>query len=82
MFPGAGASVYYNGAGEPLGWDHPGDEPYDPDDYLPGYEDDDVDDGPDHTKDCDTYRDDSLPCTCGADFCGCNDPDGCGRIHY
>lgn len=42
MFPGAGASVYYNEAGEPLGWDYPSyDEPeYDPDDYLAGYDDD------------------------------------------
>lgn len=23
MFPGAGAVVYYNEAGEPLGWDYP-----------------------------------------------------------
>ena len=37
-FPGAGAQVYYNDAGEPLGWDYPSyDEPYDPDAYLPGY---------------------------------------------
>jgi len=27
MFPGAGAQVYYNDAGEPLGWDYPSDEP-------------------------------------------------------
>ena len=26
MFPGAGASVYYNEAGEPLGWDYPVDD--------------------------------------------------------
>lgn len=25
MFPGAGAQVYYNEAGEPLGWDYPPD---------------------------------------------------------
>jgi len=23
MFPGAGAQVYYNEAGEPVGWDYP-----------------------------------------------------------
>lgn len=33
MFPGAGASVYYNEAGEPLGWDYPSDDPPEPDDY-------------------------------------------------
>ncbi len=31
-FPGAYAQVYYNEAGEPLGWDYPNyDEPPDPD---------------------------------------------------
>lgn len=43
MFPGAGAVVYTNEAGEPLGWDYPSyDEPdYDPyeEDYDP-YEED------------------------------------------
>lgn len=36
MFPGAGAHVYRNEAGEPLGWDHDSvyDESYDPVDYL------------------------------------------------
>jgi hypothetical protein len=44
MFPGAGAQVYCNEAGEPLGWDCPGDDPpeYDPDLYLGG---DDYDEG-------------------------------------
>jgi hypothetical protein len=29
MFPGAGAEVYYNEAGEPVGWDYPyGDDTY------------------------------------------------------
>ena len=28
MFPGAGAVVYCNEAGEPLGWDYPSDDPY------------------------------------------------------
>jgi len=33
-FPGAGARVYYNEAGEPLGWDYPNyDAPPDVDDY-------------------------------------------------
>jgi hypothetical protein len=33
-FPGAGAQVYYNEAGEPTGWDYPGyDEGPDPDDF-------------------------------------------------
>ena len=34
MFPGANAHVYYNEAGEPLGWDYPSDDPYDPDDWY------------------------------------------------
>lgn len=34
MFPGAGAQVYRNEAGEPLGWDYPSDEP----EYLDPYE--------------------------------------------
>ena len=29
MFPGANAQVYYNDAGEPIGWDYPSDEPTD-----------------------------------------------------
>lgn len=33
MFPGANAQVYYNEAGEVLGWDYPSDEPYEMDDY-------------------------------------------------
>lgn len=32
-FPGPGAQVYYNEAGEPLGWDYPSDEPYELDPY-------------------------------------------------
>ncbi len=35
MFPGAGAQVYYNEAGEPLGWDYP-----DLHDYNEWYDDD------------------------------------------
>jgi len=35
MFPPAGAQVYYNDYGEPLGWDMPNyDEPPDPDDWY------------------------------------------------
>lgn len=35
MFPGPGARIEYNEAGEPTGWDYPvDDDPYDPDDYL------------------------------------------------
>ncbi len=36
-FPGAGAHVYYNDAGEPLGWDYPSDDPHN------SYESDDRD---------------------------------------
>lgn len=45
MFPGANAQIYRNEAGEPIGWDYPSDEPYDPydddsyhrqDEWLPG----------------------------------------------
>lgn len=46
-FPGAGAHVYYNEAGEPLGWDYPDyDSPPDPDNdrederYDPAYYED------------------------------------------
>jgi hypothetical protein len=46
MFPGASAEIYYNEAGEPLGWDSPSyDEPwYDPDQFLPWYDPDPEDD--------------------------------------
>lgn len=45
MFPGPGAQVYYNDAGEPLGWDYPSDEPYEPDDqFFDNYERDEDDD--------------------------------------
>lgn len=48
MFPGAGASVYYNEAGEPLGWDSPGEPEHDPDAYLvDDFDDVDTDDEPD-----------------------------------
>ena len=42
MFPGAGAQVYYNEAGEPLGWDYPSyDEPEDPEEHYRRMEEDD-----------------------------------------
>jgi hypothetical protein len=48
VFPGAGASVHYNEAGEPLGWDYPSDDG--PDDPGGGPDDDErldeADDGP------------------------------------
>ena len=38
MFPGAGASVYYNEDGEPLGWDYPSyDDAPDVDDFYDDY---------------------------------------------
>ena len=45
MFPGPGARVDYNEAGEPIGWDYPSED----DDIYPGYDvaydrDDDDDD--------------------------------------
>lgn len=46
MFPGAGANIYRNEAGEPLGWDYPSyDEPPNPDDF------DRYDDDPDDSDD-------------------------------
>lgn len=37
-FPGAGARVFYNDAGEPLGWDYPDyDSPPDPDEFYDSY---------------------------------------------
>lgn len=58
MFPGAGASVYYNDEGEPLGWDHPGDEPYDPDDYLAGdYDDEEPEDDDEPAQGSEPTRD-------------------------
>ncbi len=43
MFPGAGAQVYTNDDGEPLGWDYPSDDAPDPDDDM-WYDDDDWED--------------------------------------
>ncbi len=34
MFPGYGAQIYRNDAGEPLGWDYPDDGPADPEDHY------------------------------------------------
>ena len=33
MFPGPGAQIYRNEAGEVLGWDYPSSEPHEPDPY-------------------------------------------------
>lgn len=41
-FPGLHAVVYYNEAGEPLGWDYPSVDPPEPDDHY----DDDRDEEP------------------------------------
>lgn len=35
-FPGAGARIFTNEAGEPIGWDYPSDEPYE--DWTPDYD--------------------------------------------
>jgi hypothetical protein len=44
VFPGAGAQVYYNEAGEPLGWDYPGEpDPGDAQDDADFYADFDAD---------------------------------------
>lgn len=44
-FPGAGAQIYHNEAGEPTEWDYPGyDEGPDPDDFDP-YDNDFDEDG-------------------------------------
>ena len=49
MFPGYGAQIYYNDAGEPLGWDYPDhDAPPDVDDY------DRWDDQPEEEDECST----------------------------
>lgn len=53
MFPGPGAVVYRNEAGEPLGWDYPSS------DYDDGWQDDDRYDDRDHYPECDV---------CGAEF--------------
>ncbi len=45
MFPGAGAQVYRNEAGEPLGWDYPSEPDFDPFDGLDDREDDRFDGG-------------------------------------
>lgn len=47
MFPGPGARIYRNDAGEPLGWDYPDDDgPPDPDDwYGDGWDEPDDDEG-------------------------------------
>lgn len=65
MFPGPGAQVYRNEAGEPIGWDYPSEPEYDPDDYLPGddYDEEEAmaEDNPyaflDHVEERDTWPD-------------------------
>jgi hypothetical protein len=56
MFPSAGSIIYRNEAGEPIGWDAPGDphndphnDPYDPDDYLAQDDEGDEEDDEDGT---------------------------------
>lgn len=56
MFPTAGSVPYYNDAGELLGWDLPGDEPWDEYSYdEPDWYDEDGPDEPD------------MPCGCYSD---------------
>lgn len=40
MFPGAGARVFRNEAGEPIGWDYPDDDPAEHE-VEPDWDDDD-----------------------------------------
>jgi hypothetical protein len=66
MFPGAGATIYRNEAGEVTGWDYPAEPDYDP--FADLYDEDDEDDDGgdvDHTHTC---RD------CGGDQ-DCTEPD-------
>ncbi len=66
-FPGAGAQIYRNDAGEPLGWDYPGyDEGPDPDDFDPYDNDFDEDGAPDWVECHD----------CGDEFDSLDGPDG------
>ena len=45
MFPGAGAQIYRNEAGEVTGWDYPNyDEPPDPEEDRDYYQDNDEED--------------------------------------
>jgi hypothetical protein len=50
-YPGPNAHVYYNEAGEPLGWDYPSEydpnDYYDDDPYTPDYEGEDESDDED-----------------------------------
>ena len=57
MFPGPGARVYYNEAGEPLGWDYPAD----PEEHDP-YDDYDL-----HNYDPDEWCDEHEQYDCGED---------------
>jgi len=76
MFPGAHAQVYYNEAGEVLGWDYPSDEPQgsDPyDDYVHdrhsyGYPDDGSE-YEDEEVEVEEVRDDFLCTNCDGSGC-------------
>lgn len=60
-FPGAGAQVYHNEAGEPVGWDYPGYDEFGPDSDDYDVPDDYDDDSPSEWIICDE---------CGAEFEG------------
>lgn len=81
MFPGAGASVYYNEAGEPTGWDYPDlDGPYDPDDYLAGCDEGEEPDEDDGMHDYEPEDHDEWACADRHGDCACT-PDcrACGQ---
>jgi hypothetical protein len=58
MFPGPGARVYYNEAGEPLGWDYPSE--YEPDDW-------EDDDRPTRDEDEEDWCEEHQQLNCGED---------------
>lgn len=60
MFPGAGARVYRNEAGEPIGWDYDGEAIYDPP-YLPFEE---QEDDAEYCDDCGEPFDKEGACMC------------------
>jgi len=61
-FPSAGSVVYYNDAGEPIGWDAPSyydTEPYDPDEWYESHawdDDEDEDEDEETTYSEPTYQ--------------------------
>lgn len=55
MFPGAGAVVYYNEAGEPLGWDYPS-----PDDEVAEYQSEWMEHNPPEDEEYDDEEDECL----------------------